>query len=88
MKVMVPWNGDNDSLIDRFDARSMLDFYKENTVNSKKTDEETEMEEVCEYSACALLEIQPTHRSVTHVSPCSELLSRVSATSSNSSEEA
>lgn len=78
---MVPWNGDHDCLIDRFDARSMLDFYRENTVNSKKTDEETEMEEVRQHSTCTLTELHPTHRRVKHVSPCSELLSRVFATS-------
>lgn len=46
MKVMVPWNGDNDCLIDRFDARSMLDFYRESKAKPKKSDEEAEMDEV------------------------------------------
>eukprot|EP00892_Ulva_mutabilis_P003868 jgi/Ulvmu1/1853/UM012_0009.1 len=51
MKVMVPWNGDQDCLIDRFDARSMLDFYRENKVTPKKTDEELEMEERVAFEA-------------------------------------
>lgn len=46
MKVMVPWNGDHDCLIDRFDARSMLDFYREPTRKPEKTLEEVEMDEV------------------------------------------
>jgi Alternative splicing regulator len=48
MKVLMPWNGDTTCLIDRFDARANLDFWRE-PVNSKVkvTDDEREVEEVC-----------------------------------------
>ena len=26
---MIPWNGDDDNIIDRFDGRAVLDFYIE-----------------------------------------------------------
>jgi Alternative splicing regulator len=47
MKVLMPWNGDTACLIDRFDARANLDFWRE-PVNSnvKVTDDEREVEEV------------------------------------------
>lgn len=49
MEGMIPWNGQDDNLVDRFDGRTLLDFYQEpssHVLNRPKTDEETELEEV------------------------------------------
>ena len=46
---MIPWNGQQDNLIDRFDGRALLDFYKEPDAQSnrqRKTEDEVELEEV------------------------------------------
>jgi hypothetical protein len=49
MKVLMPWNGESDCLIDRFDARSSLDFYREPKASATKVAgaEDLEVEEVC-----------------------------------------
>lgn len=88
MKVMVPWNGDQDCLIDRFDARSMLDFYRDSTVKSKKSDEELEMEEVrhMQCPSSVMWTHEPMHilcASVPTMPICSVWLLRRSETSSN-----
>jgi hypothetical protein len=46
MRVMVPWNGDETCMIDRFDARSMLDFYREPKNTIPCTEQEDEIEQV------------------------------------------
>ena len=46
---MIPWNGHIDNLIDRFDGRALLDFYREPppaSARRPKRDEEVELEEV------------------------------------------
>ena len=45
---MLAWNGNADNMIDRFDGRALLDFYKDPDPRKKpeKTDEELELEEV------------------------------------------
>lgn len=45
---MIPWNGHEDNLIDRFDGRALLDIYREPTgVSSRsKSEEEIELEKV------------------------------------------
>ena len=49
MSGMVAWNGDPECMIDRFDVRAMLDFYREYEPprDDVKTEEERELEEVC-----------------------------------------
>ncbi|MCO5607172.1 hypothetical protein L7F22_061365 [Adiantum nelumboides] len=46
---LIPWNGRNDNLIDRFDGRALLDFIRENDgrfrARREKTEEEEELEE-------------------------------------------
>lgn len=48
MSGMVAWNGNPDCMIDRFDARSMLDFHREYTAppEDTKTEDEHDLEEV------------------------------------------
>lgn len=49
MEGMIPMNGQHDNLIDRFDGRALLDFYREPVVgqhNKQKTEDELELEEV------------------------------------------
>ena len=45
---MIAWNGNADNMIDRFDGRALLDFYKDPDPRNKpqKADEELELEEV------------------------------------------
>lgn len=46
---MIPWNGDQENLIDRFDGRALLDMYREpdpRIFNRPKTNEELELEDV------------------------------------------
>jgi hypothetical protein len=45
---MLAWNGDAENMIDRFDGRALLDFYKDPDPRNKpqKTDDELELEEV------------------------------------------
>ncbi|CAK0781024.1 hypothetical protein CVIRNUC_005260 [Coccomyxa viridis] len=45
---MLAWNGNADNMIDRFDGRALLDFYKDPDPRKKpeKTDEELELEEL------------------------------------------
>ena len=48
MRVLMPWNGDSDCMIDRFDARANLDFYREPKPGAaQQTDAEKEIEQVC-----------------------------------------
>jgi splicing factor, arginine/serine-rich 16 len=46
MKVMMPWNGDSENLIDRFDARAQLDMWREPKSRAKLSESEREVEEV------------------------------------------
>ena len=45
---MLAWNGNADNMIDRFDGRALLDFYRDPDPRNKpqKTDEELELDEV------------------------------------------
>ena len=45
---MIPWNGKQDNLIDRFDGRALLDFYREPARPSiqSKSEEQQELDEV------------------------------------------
>ena len=45
---LFPWNGAEDNLIDRFDGRALLDFYREPDPRSRrpKTEDELELEAV------------------------------------------
>jgi arginine/serine-rich splicing factor 16 len=44
---LLPWNGKEDNLIDRFDGRALLDFYREPPPRAPqpKTDDELELEQ-------------------------------------------
>lgn len=58
LEGMIPWNGRTDNLIDRFDGRALLDFYREPPPSSRrrpKTDDEAELDEVCRPSAFSQL---------------------------------
>ena len=49
MEGMIPMNGQQDNLIDRFDGRALLDFYREPVSGRQtktKTEDELELEEV------------------------------------------
>lgn len=48
MEGMIPMNGQHDNLIDRFDGRALLDFYKDpvNRQGKAKTEDELELQEV------------------------------------------
>ena len=49
MEGMIPMNGQHDNLIDRFDGRALLDFYREPVMSRQtkmKTEDELELEEV------------------------------------------
>ena len=49
MEGMIPMNGQQDNLIDRFDGRALLDFYREPVIGRQtkhKTEDELELEEV------------------------------------------
>ena len=48
MEGMIPMNGQHDNLIDRFDGRALLDFYRDpvNRQAKPKTEDELELEEV------------------------------------------
>ena len=48
MEGMIPMNGQQDNLIDRFDGRALLDFYRDpvNRQAKAKTEDELELEEV------------------------------------------
>lgn len=51
---LLPWNGDTECMIDRFDARSLLDFYRDPPANAQqrpKTPAEEKLQEVCRRSA-------------------------------------
>ncbi|DBA79011.1 TPA: hypothetical protein ACH3X1_008876 [Trebouxia sp. C0004] len=49
MEGMIPMNGQQDNLIDRFDGRALLDFYREPAINRQtkpRTEDELELEEL------------------------------------------
>ena len=49
---LIPWNGQQDNLIDRFDGRALLDFYRDPPAHRQqreKTHEEAKLDEVCNY---------------------------------------
>jgi arginine/serine-rich splicing factor 16 len=49
MEGLIPCNGQQDNLIDRFDGRALLDFYREpdaRVLNRPKTSDELKLEEV------------------------------------------
>lgn len=70
MEGMIPMNGQHDNLIDRFDGRALLDFYRDpvNRQAKVKTDDEMELEEVQDsfLKGCAtmLIHLQTPNRSV------------------------
>ena len=44
---MIPYNGQEDNLIDRFDGRALLDFYRDPVPSRRpKSEEELELQEV------------------------------------------
>ena len=45
---MIPWNGKQDNLIDRFDGRALLDFYREpaRPSSQNKSEDQQELDEV------------------------------------------
>ncbi len=55
---MIPWNGKQDNLIDRFDGRALLDFYREPARPSSqdKSEDQQELDEVrqCQQASPAL----------------------------------
>lgn len=53
MEGMIPMNGQHDNLIDRFDGRALLDFYRDpvNRQGKTKTEDELELEEVVKSKA-------------------------------------
>eukprot|EP00884_Botryococcus_braunii_P014638 jgi/Botrbrau1/23175/Bobra.0041s0026.1 len=52
MQGMLPWNGQQDNLIDRFDGRALLDFYQEPPqVKRVKTDREKHLDELVAFEA-------------------------------------
>lgn len=55
---MLAWNGHADNMIDRFDGRALLDFYKDPDPRKKpeKTDEELELDEVTQATPLLLTE--------------------------------
>ena len=47
MDGMLPWNGNHDNMIDRFDGRALLDFYKDPLPDrQRKTADEQMLDEV------------------------------------------
>jgi len=57
MEGMIPMNGQQDNLIDRFDGRALLDFYREPIISRQtkpKTEDELELEEVSPWSTIHL----------------------------------
>ncbi|CAL8468559.1 g8099 [Coccomyxa elongata] len=50
---MIPWNGDTEKMIDRFDGRALLDFYKEPDPRTqyRQTEAEQELEELVNFEA-------------------------------------
>lgn len=47
MEGMLPWNGDQDNMIDRFDGRALLDFYRDPVPSKqRKTADEEMLDEV------------------------------------------
>lgn len=71
MEGMIPMNGLHDNLIDRFDGRALLDFYREPVVgqhNKQKTEDELELEEVMIFKSAMLLSsTTDTAHSIPHV---------------------
>ena len=64
---MLAWNGNADNMIDRFDGRALLDFYRDPEPRNKpqKSDEELELDEVptpfhasTQTKSCILNEVQ------------------------------
>jgi hypothetical protein len=56
MEGLIPWNGQQDNLIDRFDGRALLDFYREPDARLKtrtRTSDELKLEEVGLRPGCA-----------------------------------
>ncbi len=47
LEGMLPWNGNHDNMIDRFDGRALLDFYRDPVPSKRqKTADEQLLEEV------------------------------------------
>jgi hypothetical protein len=73
MEGLIPWNGQQDNLIDRFDGRALLDFYREPDARLKsrpRTTDELKLEEVRPAAAAAPLGSAAALRSL----PCSAAL--------------
>ena len=52
MEGMLPWNGNHDNMIDRFDGRALLDFYRDPVPSKRqKTADEQMLDEVTPCSA-------------------------------------
>mmetsp|Transcript_27123 Transcript_27123/g.68964 ORF Transcript_27123/g.68964 Transcript_27123/m.68964 type:complete len:608 (-) Transcript_27123:43-1866(-) len=51
--ALIPWNGDTDNMIDRFDARALLDFYRDPPPNAQrqKTPQEEKLQELLAFEA-------------------------------------
>ena len=67
---MIAWNGNAENMIDRFDGRALLDFYKDPDPRNKpqKADEELELEEVT-CSLLSLLKKTPHFADVLYTTP-------------------
>lgn len=52
---LIPWNGDADNIIDRFDGRALLDFYRDPDELAKHQKSESELE-LDEVTACLCLQ--------------------------------
>ena len=70
---MLAWNGNADNMIDRFDGRALLDFYKDPDPRKKpeKTDEELELDEVTQPTPPLLTE--RLFHSCTQCTCCSQI---------------
>jgi arginine/serine-rich splicing factor 16 len=60
---MIPWNGDTEKMIDRFDGRALLDFYKEPDPRTQhqQSEAERELEEVLNYHQQPFLSVSMSY---------------------------
>ena len=58
MEGMLPWNGNHDNMIDRFDGRALLDFYRDPVPSKRqKTADEQMLDEACIFGLLTLLSL-------------------------------